>query len=192
MKLIQIYSLLKSTLEYRRNKNKFRIFEFGSAIIDPLRIDGSECISIHKYVTIQRQTWLYAKGLADNEKPELVFNEGCAIGYFNHIAAVKSVVFGKNVLTANNVYISDNIHDYKDILRPIKSQPIKFKKAVSIGEGTWIGEHVCVIGAQIGKNCVIGANAVVTKDIPDYCVAVGVPARVVKRYNKNVHEWQSV
>ena len=54
---------------------------------------------------------------------------------------------------------------------------------VEIGDGTWIGENVCIIGASIGKQCVIGANSVVLKDIPDYCVAVGLPAKVIKKYN---------
>lgn len=60
-----------------------------------------------------------------------------------------------------------------------------------IGEGSWIGENVCVIGASVGRHCVIGANAVVTKDIPDYSVAVGAPARVIKKYNFNRGAWVS-
>lgn len=54
-------------------------------------------------------------------------------------------------------------------------------KLFCIGEGSWIGENVCVCGANIGKHCVIGANSVVTKDIPDYSVAVGCPARIIKK-----------
>ena len=63
---------------------------------------------------------------------------------------------------------------------------------VVIGEGSWLGEHVCVIGASIGKNCVIGANSVVTHDVPDYSIAVGVPAKVIKRYNFNSKQWEKV
>ena len=58
-----------------------------------------------------------------------------------------------------------------------------------IGEGSWLGEHVCVIGASIGKHCVIGANAVVVHDIPDYSVAVGAPARVIKKFNEDSNSW---
>lgn len=54
----------------------------------------------------------------------------------------------------------------------------------------WIGEGVCIIGAKIGKNVVVGANAVVTKDIPDYCVVVGQPARIIKRYNLQKQIWE--
>ena len=63
---------------------------------------------------------------------------------------------------------------------------------MEIGEGTWLGEGVCVIGAKIGKGCVIGANAVVTKDIPDYSVAVGSPAKVIKKYNSDTKRWEKL
>ena len=49
---------------------------------------------------------------------------------------------------------------------------------------------MCILGASVGKHCVIGANSVVTKDIPDYCVAVGSPAVVVKRYNTINKKWE--
>lgn len=63
---------------------------------------------------------------------------------------------------------------------------------MEIGEGTWLGENVCVIGAKIGKHCVIGANSVVTKDIPDYSIAVGAPARIIKQYNFKENVWKVV
>jgi acetyltransferase-like isoleucine patch superfamily enzyme len=102
---------------------------------------------------------------------------------------VRSVVIGDHVLTANNVYISDNSHGYEDVSRPIMQQPVIFKRAVSIGGGTWIGENACVIGVSVGRNCVIGANSVVLHDIPDYCVAVGSPARIVRRFDAAIGKW---
>ena len=92
----------------------------------------------------------------------------------------------------NKVYISDNLHSYADLSKPIIEQPIKQLKKIRIGEGSWIGENVCVIGASIGKHCTIGANSVVTHDIPDYSVAVGAPARVVKRYNEMTQKWEKI
>ncbi len=56
------------------------------------------------------------------------------------------------MLTANNVYISDNIHGYEDITRPVIRQPVKYKRSVEIGSGAWIGENACIIGANVGKN----------------------------------------
>ncbi len=94
------------------------------------------------------------------------------------------------MLTADRVYISDNLHGYENPNVPILKQPIKQNGTVRIGEGSWLGVGVAVIGANIGKHCVIGANAVVTKDIPNYSVAVGIPAKVIKRYNPETNKWE--
>ena len=95
----------------------------------------------------------------------------------------------ESVLTADRVYISDNIHGYEDVSIPIKNQPIVQKGTVTIGSGSWIGENVSILGASIGKHCVIGANSVVTRNIPDYSVAIGSPARVIKRYDMDNNNW---
>ena len=98
-------------------------------------------------------------------------------------------MIGDDVLTANNVYISDNIHCYENITTPVIKQPVKYKRSVEIGSGAWIGENACIIGANVGRNSVIGANAVVTSDIPDYAVAVGIPAKVIKQYDSVQEKW---
>ena len=87
------------------------------------------------------------------------------LGYNTHISCMNRINIEDHVLTANNVFIGDNIHEYSNPRVPIKNQGLRFIKEVNIGSGTWIGENVVVIGANIGKNCVIGANSVVTRDI---------------------------
>lgn len=173
------------------NKYRYKKLSLSAFIQKPLRIDGRKYISIYRNVIIQQYSWLFALAI-DEHEPELIIHEGCQLGNFNHIAAVRKVILGKNVLTADNVYISDNLHSYEDIDIPIMHQPVKFKSEVYIGDGSWLGVNVCVIGAKIGKNCVIGANAVVTTDIPDYCVAVGAPAKVLKRFNQQTKTWDLV
>ena len=100
------------------------------------------------------------------------------------------MVLGENVLTANNVYISDNLHGYQEPQTPILLQPIQQNGTVEIGDGSWLGHNVCVLGARIGQHCVIGANAVVTSDIPDYCVAVGAPAIIIRRFDPASQTWR--
>jgi len=177
-----------------RLKNKWRFSTFGkdSYIRSPLKIDGPKNIRIGKYVTVNYKTWLAAMPLTNNRNPTLEIGNGTVIGNFNHIYATSSIVIGEKVLTADKVYISDNLHSYEDINTPVLEQPIKQIKPIIIGDGTWIGENVCILGAKIGKNCVIGANSVVTKDIPDYSVAVGIPAKVIKRYNSVTKIWEAV
>jgi len=170
-------------------KLKFRRFGWLSYVNKPLRIDGAKRISVGNKCTIQYKTWLAALPLTGQDA-QLVIEDGCNIGNFNHIYSTHSVILRRNVLTADKVYISDNLHGYEDITIPICRQPIVQKPVVEIGEGSWLGENVCVIGAKIGKHCVIGANSVVTKDIPDYSIAVGAPAKVIKQYDFNENKWK--
>jgi acetyltransferase-like isoleucine patch superfamily enzyme len=148
-----------------------------------------ENISIGHNVQVAPKTWLAALPLTGENEVQLVIGDGTNIGHFNHIYATKSIIIGQKVLMADKVYISDNLHSYENITFPIIEQPIKQISPVEIGDGSWIGENVCIIGSKVGKNSVIGANSVVTKDIPDYSVAVGAPAKVIKRYCFSSNKW---
>ena len=173
-------------------RSKFKMFGNKSHIFFPLKLNGLENISIGDNVHIAYKTWLAALPLTGDVNCNLHIMDGCQIGNFNHIYATKSIIIGKNVLTADRVYISDNLHSYEDIELPILKQPIKQIGNVEIGEGSWLGENVCVLGSKIGKHCVIGANSVVTKDIPDYSIAAGIPAKIIKKYCFNQNEWVKV
>ncbi|MFT8323620.1 MAG: acyltransferase [Bacillus sp. (in: firmicutes)] len=161
----------------------------NSIIIKPLKLTNVKNIKIKENVRIDDYTWLLTLQVKENA-PELIIENNTNIGHFNHITCVDKVHIGQNVLTADKVYISDNYHDYENINIPINDQEVKSKKRVYIGDNTWIGENVSIISCSIGRNCVIGANSVVTKDIPDYCIAVGSPARVIKKYNFETKKWE--
>lgn len=182
----KLYKCIK-TIQYR---NKFKSFGYKSMIFNPLNINGGCNTEIGKNVLIRKGVWLAAVPLTGEKECKLEIQDGCVIGHFNEIFATKSIVIEKKVLTADRVYISDNLHGYKDIEIACNDQPIEQNNTVRIGEGSWLGVGVAVLGAHIGKHCVIGANAVVTHDIPDYSVAVGIPARVIKRYNKITRNWE--
>ena len=184
----RIYKKLLRTTYVFFHRGSFGRYGKNTFIISPLKIDGADNIYIGDNVMVEYKSWLAAVPLCGGEA-KLEIGEGSSIGHFNHIYATESITIERNVLTADKVYISDNIHSYEDVNLPVIQQPIKQCKPVVIGEGSWLGENVCILGASVGKHCVIGANAVVTNDIPDYSVAVGVPARVVKRYNFELREW---
>lgn len=171
---------------------RFKQFGVKSVIISPLSLDGMPNIMIGNNVVIAYKTWLAALPLTGESECVLEIGNGTMIGHFNHIYATKRIVIEENVLTADRVYISDNLHGYTDVNTPIKDQPIIQHGEVVIGKGSWLGENVCVLGAKIGKHCVIGANSVVTKDIPDYSVAVGSPARVIKKYDVLKNKWVKI
>ncbi len=117
--------------------------------------------------------------------PERVVTIGdrCLIGRGSSVIGHRSIEIGDDVWTGHNVYITDMNHGYADIDLPIsvQNQP---EDPVTIGDGSWLGHGTVVLpGAHIGRHVVIGANSVVTGDIPDYSVAVGAPARVIRRHD---------
>jgi acetyltransferase-like isoleucine patch superfamily enzyme len=177
-------------IRYIYYKSRFRHFGYGSSLRSPLNINGPQNISIGKTTAIGYKAWLAAVPLTGSGSSQLSIGDYCSIGNFNHIYATGNIVIEDYVLTADKVYISDNIHGYADVNTPVKLQPVQQKPAVVIGRGTWIGENVCVVGCTIGKQCVVGANAVVTKNIPDYCVAAGNPAKIIKRYCFESESWK--
>lgn len=188
---MNIISRIRHLIKVIKYKSKFQSFGWHSSIDKPLKIRGSKNIIIGDGVTISYKTWLAAIPIATSgEGCRLVIEDGCTIGNFNHIYSTKRIILHKNVLTADKVYISDNLHGFEDIDKPILEQPVKQNGEVEIGEGSWLGENVCVLGVRVGKHCVIGANSVVTHDIPDYCVAVGAPAFIIKRYDFNKKIWR--
>lgn len=126
---------------------------------------------------------------------KIIFGDNVEIGKMSSIAAINEIIFEDGVLTGPHVFISDHNHEYRDIKLPVCMQGITYAEngKVVIGEGSWLGTNVVVVGnVHIGKHCVIGANSVVTRDIPDYSVAVGIPAKVIKRYDFERKMWVKV
>jgi acetyltransferase-like isoleucine patch superfamily enzyme len=116
------------------------------------------------------------------------------INSFTHFGAMSRIVLGDDVGIATGVCIEDHHYIYEGASddKPLKKQPFTVADVV-IEDGVMIGEHVTVLaGVTIGRNSWIGANAVVTKDIPAYSIAAGVPARVIRRMDASTGEWRAV
>lgn len=125
---------------------------------------------------------------------------GCnlRVNHSVHIAAMHQVVIGNNVLMASGVYISDHSHGiYQGNNQTSPNTPPNSRsihsKPVFIGDNCWLGEHVCVLpGVTIGHGTVVGAGSVVTKNIPSNCIAVGVPAEVIKKWDVESSCWRRI
>lgn len=118
-------------------------------------------------------------------KPEIIIGNNVNIESDCHISAIDSVIIEDNVLMASFVYISD--HSHGEITAEMMSippleRPLVSKGPVKICRNVWLGEKVTVLpGVTIGEGSIIGANSVVTKDIPPFCVACGSPARIIRK-----------
>lgn len=150
----------------------------------PVRLGGERFIEIGDRVFVGPGSWIETM-IEDMREPEGVvisIGSGTSISGNCTITAVRRVQIGQNVLIARNVHISDHFHAFENRELPVKDQGIDRIAEVVIRDGAWLG-HGAVIcpGVTIGKNAVIGANAVVREDVPDFCVAAGVPARIIRR-----------
>ncbi len=115
--------------------------------------------------------------------PVVRIGDRCLIGRGSGIVGHLAIDIGDDVWTGHHVYITDQNHGYSDVHRPI-SQQTQPEQPVRIGSGSWLGTGTVVLpGASIGRNVAVGANSVVTGTLPDFCVAVGAPARVIRQYS---------
>ncbi|HXY94849.1 MAG TPA: acyltransferase [Acidimicrobiia bacterium] len=165
---------------------RFRRFGDGAAICFPVaalfgeeHIDvGDGCI-VGPYVSMSAGIMPGATG---GRSPRLTIGDRCLIGKGSGIVCHESIELGDDIFTGHYVYITDSSHGYEDTTLPIGAQ---FGEVlpVRVGAGTWLGHGSVVLpGADIGRHVVVGAGAVVTGTIPDSSVAVGSPARVIRRY----------
>lgn len=140
-------------------------------------LKGKKHITLENAVTIRPYAQIWSGG------GTVRIGQGSEIGERCRISIANSLNMGQKVLLSPNVYITDCDHEYRNLKVPVIDQGIVQKEqTVTIGDGSYIGINAVIVGnVKIGKHCVIGANSVVTKDVPDYCVAVGSPAKVIKR-----------
>jgi acetyltransferase-like isoleucine patch superfamily enzyme len=174
-----------------------KIFYNGARLIRrPIYVRGKNFFKFGKGFTTGYNCRIEMFETGSGGQKKLIIGENCKIGDYVHIAAGEKVTIGDNCLMASKIYISDLNHgDYSSNAThsapdvPPDDRPL-FTKPVSIGDNVWIGENVSILlGVSIGNGCIIGANSVVNRSIPDNCIAVGAPAKVVKLYDENLRAW---
>ena len=109
------------------------------------------------------------------------------------LSAMLRIVIEDDVMFASNINVMDGLHGFGHANEPYKYQPMWRIAPVTIGRGCWIAQNVVIMpGVNIGELSIIGANSVVTHDIPPKCIAFGNPARVVKHWNEAGQAWEAV
>lgn len=131
--------------------------------------------------------------ISQSFNPELVIGN-CVTATSNlHLATTNRITIGDHVMFASNVFLADCAHGYDNADIPYKYQGLTNLLPITIKSGTWIGQNVVIMpGVTVGENVIVGANSVVRHNIPDKCIAVGSPARVIKRWDGEARTWQTV
>jgi len=182
---MQITRRIRKLLLLPIRKIQFNRFGNRSEIIKPLLISGTKNISVGNRTTIREFARIEAINsfCGDRYNPKLRIEDHVTIEQGAHITCCDTVVIGEDTTISSYVYISDTSHTYKT-KQSVLDQPLEVKP-VLIGKSVFIGTGAKILpGVSIGDGSIIGANAVVTHNIPPNSVAVGVPAKVIKTINR--------
>ena len=176
-------------------------------IMLPRRIDHPENIYLGEDVSIGPGSLLktvtqYPSSKKTAEKmniplqtftPKLVIGNRVSATGSLQISALSEIIIDDDVMFASNIWICDGFHGYEHTDIAYKYQPMFNIAPIKIGRGCWIGQNVVIMpGVTIGEMSIIGANSVVTKNIPEKSIAVGSPARIVKQWDEETKRWQKI
>lgn len=169
-------------------------------------IIGKKYISLGSHFVAGKSLWIEAVVTYGNVHkqifyPKIIIGDNVSLGDFVHIGCVNKIEIGNNVLFGSKVYVTDHNHGIYSGDAVLQSNPeeppaqrmLSYNEKVIIEDNVWIGDNVTVLpGVTIGRGSIVAANAVVSKDIPPYSIAAGVPTKVIKKWNSRFHMWETV
>lgn len=170
-------------------KRKFASFGKDAWVDLPAYIVGHKCIDLADHVRVWRHVRMEARSIRDGAI-RISIGQNTGIQPYVHIGAEESVRIGSNCRIAQGVYITDHDHDYSDLDNPDSLGKSMIVSPVTIEDYVWLGERVIVLkGVTIGAKSVVGAGSVVTKSLPSGVIAAGVPARVLRVWDRSTKSW---
>ena len=197
MDILKRYNIFKLLQLVYFKLRTMLVFKDARIIRFPIDIRGKKYIKVSKGFTTGVGCRIEA--YPENNKKTLFFGENFQMNDHVHITARESVKIGNNVLLASKIYISDCSHgSYSGDENDSHPESIPhdrplFSKPVVIEDNVWLGEFVSVLpGVTIGKGSIIGANSVVSKNIPANVIAVGSPAKPIKKFNFATNNWEKI
>ncbi|MDM1373361.1 DapH/DapD/GlmU-related protein [Myroides marinus] len=175
----------------------FFVFKNARLIRFPFDVRGKKFMNVSKGFTTGFGCRVEAYPVGNDKV--LFIGNNFQMNDYVHITAREKVVIGNNVLLASKIYISDCSHgsysgdQYDSSPDSIPHDRPLFSKPVIIEDNVWLGEFVSVLpGVTIGRGTIVGANSVVSKSLPANVIAVGTPAKPIKKYNFETQRWEKI
>lgn len=192
-----IWAVVRRTLVAIRNQLLRRPFGLktlgkGSSLLHPRHLEGRNFISIgsrsltlgHSYIAAITQ---YGQL---RYSPSISIGNDVYIGRHCYLTAMNEISIGDGCVLSEHVYITDLFHGTDPRKGLIMQQPIETKGPVRIGPNCFLGYRATVMpNVTLGEWCIVGANSVVTSSFPAYSMIAGAPARLIKVYSQELHQW---
>ena len=187
----------KKAFEYWINKRLFLLHNSGLHVDNKFVVKGRQYIKCGKDVYIGENSkllcWDSHRGKKFDKSPEIILGDNLHITRNFVLQCANRIEIGNNVLIASDVFMIDYNHGMNPLAESYLHNPLDISEGIIIKDGAWIGNNVIILGGvEIGEKTIVGAGSVVTHSIPDYSIAVGNPAKVIKKWNFDISEWISL
>lgn len=188
---IRVYDALRRMISTM--KNRLLVKQCGNNVVffQGVRMKGGRNIVVGSDIIIRKNSTIAAQTKYFGQKlyPVIIIEDGVDLGEDTFITASNRIVIGRNSLFGRMVTVTDNSHgttSIEDLSKAPHLRMVISKGEVVVGENVWIGDKATILpGVHIGNGAVVGANAVVTKDVPPFCVVGGIPAKILHCVKEN-------